>query len=73
MGTQALIAYGNAREALRRGAENTAAAQLGIACGGMGSTQVIRDNVAKLLDHQTLAGALVLELIRVEVGRRRGR
>ena len=70
MSTQALKSYLEAREALRQGKTNLAALHLETAIRSPRNNQVLRASLEKVLDHKTLAGSAVLELIRVEVQRR---
>lgn len=73
MSTRALTEYLEAREALRRGNQSLAATVLEFAVRSPHNNRVLRENLTTLLDHRTLAGSALLELIRVEVGRRERR
>lgn len=73
MFTQALKDYIEAREALRGGNSQVAATLLESAVGSPFHNRVLRGNLEKVLDHRTLAGSALLELIRVEVSRRERR
>jgi hypothetical protein len=68
--TQTLKSYLEARHALRQGKRDLAAAYLETAIRSPRNNQVLRGSLEKVLDHKTLAGSAVLELIRVEVQRR---
>lgn len=70
MSTRALKEYLDAREALRQGQAETAAQHLEQAVRSSKDNRVIRGNLGRLLDHKSLAGGAVLELLRVEVQRR---
>jgi hypothetical protein len=68
--TRALKEYLDAREALRQGKTDLAAGLLEVAIRSPRNNQVLRGSLEKVLNHKTLAGGAVLELIRVEVQRR---
>lgn len=62
--------YLDAREALAGGQTETAARALERAIRSKPNNPVIRGALAKILDHKTLAGTALLDLLRVEVNRR---
>lgn len=70
MSTRALVRYLDARQALESGDREAAAGELEKAMGSPPDNRQIRQNLELLLDHKTLAGDAILDLLRVEIGRK---
>ncbi len=70
MSVRALQQYLEARDALAQGKTPAATQHLERAVGSPQGNPVIARELPQLLDHRTLAGSALLELLRVEVNRR---
>ena len=70
MTTRPLKRYLEARDALARGDPEAAAGAVEEAFGAQQGNTFIRQNLDQLLDHESLAGEAVLDLVRVEMQRR---
>lgn len=68
--TEPLKRYLEARDAVARGDLEEAAAAAEEAFGSQPNNRYIRENVEKLLDHESAAGEVLLDLVRVEMQRR---
>ena len=66
--TEPLHHYLEARDALNRGDRDGAVEELAAAFG-TSPTVAMENNLEALLDHGTMPGDVVLDLLRVEVGR----
>lgn len=71
MSIEALEHYLDAREALAGGDREKAAEELEKALGSPPDNPTLRAHVERFLDHRCFAGGAALEILRVEVSRRK--